>query len=77
MSDEKPEVDEASLGDAKGKLEHVETKSDASTTHPVFKCESCGHTQDIPQEKLDKMEADEAVDIPEHCGQKMKISVTQ
>jgi Fe2+ or Zn2+ uptake regulation protein len=77
MSDEKPPVDESLLGDAKGKLEHVETKTTASTAHPVFKCENCGHTEDIPQEKLDKMEADERVDFPEHCGQKMKISVSE
>ncbi len=77
MSDEKPPVDEASLGDAKGKLEHVETKTEESTTHPVFKCEKCGHTQDIPQDTLDKMEADESVTFPEHCGQAMKISVTE
>ncbi|MHA2252394.1 MAG: hypothetical protein ACXAD7_18655 [Candidatus Kariarchaeaceae archaeon] len=74
MSDEKPSVDEASLGDAKEKLDHVETKT-GSTAKPVFKCEACGHTDDIPQETLDKMETDEAVDLPEHCGQKMKISV--
>jgi hypothetical protein len=77
MMSEKPSVDAGDLEQAKSGLSHVETKTGAASAKPVFKCDSCGATQEIPQDVLEKMEADEDVSgsIPDHCGSKMKISV--
>ncbi|MDH5404056.1 MAG: hypothetical protein OEY49_16280 [Candidatus Heimdallarchaeota archaeon] len=74
MSEDKS-FDKGEIEDAKSGLAHVEPEKKDVTTHPVFKCEKCSHTEDIPKDVLDKMEADETVDPPEHCGEKMKISV--
>ncbi len=74
MSDEKNSVDETALDSAKEKLEHVETKT-GSTTHATYKCEKCGHEEDIDSDTLAKMDSDEEINIPDHCGEKMKISV--
>ena len=77
MSEDK--IDESKIAAAKGSLDHVETKKMEASVKPVFKCSSCGATQDIPQDLLAKMEADEDItsSIPSHedHGQ-MKISVT-
>ena len=77
MSEDK--IDESKIAEAKGSLDHVETKEMKSSVKPVFKCGNCGATQDIPTDLLAKMENDEDItsSIPSHedHGQ-MKISVT-
>ncbi|MHA2252395.1 MAG: hypothetical protein ACXAD7_18660 [Candidatus Kariarchaeaceae archaeon] len=65
------------IGDAKEKLEHVEPKE--SAVNPVFLCSVCGHKADIPVDIVNKLEdlSEEEISthLPDHCGQKMKISV--
>ncbi|MHA2501517.1 MAG: hypothetical protein ACXAE3_01410 [Candidatus Kariarchaeaceae archaeon] len=76
MSEDK--IDETKIAEAKGSLDHVETKQSTSTMKPVFKCGTCGATQDIPGDLLAKMENDEDISasIPNHDDHgRMKISV--
>jgi len=77
MSDDNKSIDANEIASAKGTLEHVETEAKKANVKPVFKCESCGETQDIPENLLAKMEADEDItsEIPSHCDSTMKISV--
>ena len=77
MSEDNKSIDATQIASAKDELSHVETESQKSNVKPVFKCDACGETQDIPADLLAKMENDEDISasIPSHCGQTMKISV--
>ncbi len=66
--------DSNDLKSSKDNLSHVETRS-SSTSKPVFKCQDCGSTEDIPADVLEKMNNDESFDTPAHHDKPMHISV--